>query len=78
MPEGLGVALSTVPDVLNGFFRDLSLLGNVFAPVAGVLVFNYLLVRRMRIDVAALFRPAGSLSLLAWAQSHRRRLDGDR
>jgi NCS1 nucleoside transporter family len=57
----LGVALSTVPDVLNGFFGYLSLLGNVFAPVAGVLVFDYLFVRHMRIDVAALFDPKGPL-----------------
>jgi purine-cytosine permease-like protein len=54
-----GVALSTVPDVLNGVFGALSLLGNVFAPVAGVLVFDCLFVRRMRIDVAALFGPKG-------------------
>src|SRR5262249_29376779 len=48
-----GVALCGVPDVLN-FFRYVSLFGNVFSPVAGVLVFDYLFVRRMQIDVAAL------------------------
>ena len=31
--------------------------GNVFSPVAGVLVFDYLFVRRMHIDVAALYNP---------------------
>jgi nucleobase:cation symporter-1, NCS1 family len=55
----LGVALSSLPDVLNGYFHWANLLGNVFAPVAGVLVFDYLFVRRMRIDVAALFDPKG-------------------
>ena len=45
----LGVALCGDPDVLN-FFRYVSMFGNVFSPVAGVLVFDYLFVRRMRID----------------------------
>ena len=53
-----GVALCGVPEVLN-FFRDVSLFGNVFSPVAGVLVFDYLFVRRMQIDVAALYDPKG-------------------
>ena len=30
-----------------------------FSPVAGVLVFDYLFVRRMQIDVAALYDPKG-------------------
>jgi NCS1 family nucleobase:cation symporter-1 len=47
-----------VPDVLN-FFRYVTLFGNVFSPVAGVLVFDYLFVRRMQIDVAALYDPKG-------------------
>jgi NCS1 nucleoside transporter family len=54
----LGVALCGDPDVLN-FFRYVSMFGNVFAPVAGVLVFDYLFVRRMRLDVAALYNPKG-------------------
>src|SRR6516225_4680930 len=53
-----GVALCGVPDVLN-FFRYVTLFGNVFSPVAGVLVFDYLFVRRMRIDVTALYDPKG-------------------
>jgi nucleobase:cation symporter-1, NCS1 family len=44
--------------VLN-FFRYVTLFGNVFSPVAGVLVFDYLFVRRMQIDVAALYDPKG-------------------
>ena len=54
----LGVALCGDPDVLN-FFRYVSMFGNVFSPVAGVLVFDYLFVRRMHIDVAALYDPKG-------------------
>ena len=53
-----GVALCGVPDVLD-FFRYVSMFGNVFSPVAGVLVFDYLFVRRMQIDVAALYDPKG-------------------
>jgi NCS1 family nucleobase:cation symporter-1 len=54
----LGVALCGDPDVLN-FFQYVSMFGNVFSPVAGVLVFDYLFVRRMQIDVAALYDPKG-------------------
>jgi NCS1 family nucleobase:cation symporter-1 len=54
----LGIALSAVPDVIN-YFKYISWFGNIFAPVAGVLVFDYLFVRRMRIDVAALYDPKG-------------------
>jgi NCS1 nucleoside transporter family len=53
-----GVALCGVLDVLN-FFRYVTLFGNVFAPVAGVLVFDFLFVRRMQIDVPALYDPKG-------------------
>jgi NCS1 family nucleobase:cation symporter-1 len=53
-----GIALCGVPAVLD-FFRYVSLFGNVFAPVAGVLVFDYLFVRRMQIDVPALYDPKG-------------------
>jgi len=41
------------------FYRYVTLFGNVFSPVAGVLVFDYLFVRRMQIDVAALYDPKG-------------------
>jgi NCS1 family nucleobase:cation symporter-1 len=53
-----GVALCGVPDVLD-IYRYITLFGNVFSPVAGVLVFDYLFVRRMQIDVAALYDPNG-------------------
>jgi nucleobase:cation symporter-1, NCS1 family len=70
----LGIALSAVPEVVTGYYSWLSLLGNVFAPVAGVLVFDYLFLRRMRIDVAALYDPKGgyrywhgfNLAAVAW------------
>jgi cytosine/uracil/thiamine/allantoin permease len=36
------------------------ILGNVFSPIAGVLIADYLLVKRGRIDLVALFEPNGS------------------
>lgn len=58
----LGIALSAVPEVVTGYYDWLSLLGNVFAPVGGVLVFDYLFLQRMRIDVTALYDPKGGYS----------------
>jgi purine-cytosine permease-like protein len=55
----LGVALSVVPDVVNGYTSYVGMLGNFFSPIAGVLVADYLFVKRMRIDVVALFERDG-------------------
>ena len=54
-----GVALSAVPDVLNSYLNYVSMLGNFFSPIAGVLVFDYLLLKRTRLDVPSLFRLDG-------------------
>ena len=54
-----GIALSAVPDVLNSYLSYATLLGNVFSPIAGVLVFDYVLLKRTRLDVPALFAPNG-------------------
>jgi nucleobase:cation symporter-1, NCS1 family len=50
-----GIALSAVPDVLNSYLSYATLLGNVFSPIAGVLVFDYVILKRTRLDVPALF-----------------------
>ncbi|NIH78463.1 purine-cytosine permease family protein [Amycolatopsis viridis] len=50
-----GVALVLVPDLVNGYTEYMSVLGTVFAPLAGVLVADYLYLRRCRIDVPALY-----------------------
>jgi nucleobase:cation symporter-1, NCS1 family len=55
----VGVALSAVPDVLNSYLSYATLLGNFFSPIAGVLVFDYLLLKRTRLDVPSLFRLDG-------------------
>jgi NCS1 nucleoside transporter family len=54
-----GIALSAVPDVLNSYLSYATLLGNVFSPIAGVLVFDYLILKRTRLDVPALFAANG-------------------
>jgi nucleobase:cation symporter-1, NCS1 family len=41
--------------VLNSYLSYATLLGNFFSPIAGVLVFDYLILKRMRLDVPALF-----------------------
>jgi len=54
-----GVALSAVPDVMNSYLSYVSMLGNFFSPIAGVLVFDYLVLKRTRLDVPSLFRLDG-------------------
>ena len=54
-----GVALSAVPDVLNSYLSYATLLGNFFSPIAGILVFDYLLLKRTWLDVPSLFRLDG-------------------
>jgi nucleobase:cation symporter-1, NCS1 family len=46
-----GVALSAVPDVLNSYLSYATLFANFFSPIAGILVFDYLLLKRTRLDV---------------------------
>jgi nucleobase:cation symporter-1, NCS1 family len=54
-----GIALSAIPDVLNSYLTYATMLGNFFSPIAGVLVFDYLILKRTRLDVLALFSPNG-------------------
>jgi nucleobase:cation symporter-1, NCS1 family len=53
------VALSLFPSMVHGFNNQMSVMGAFFAPVAGVLVVDYLALRRMKVDVPALFRAQG-------------------
>ena len=50
----LGIVLSAIPDVASGYTTYVGILGNVFSPIAGVLIADYVFVKRMRIDLAAL------------------------
>ncbi|MBV8578158.1 MAG: cytosine permease [Acetobacteraceae bacterium] len=55
----LGVALSAAPSVVNGYTDYVGVLGNTFAPIAGVLIVDYVLIKRSWVDIAALFERAG-------------------
>jgi NCS1 nucleoside transporter family len=50
-----GIGLSAIPDVLNSYLSYATLLGNFFSPIAGILVFDYLILKRMKLDVPSLF-----------------------
>jgi NCS1 nucleoside transporter family len=53
------VALSAAPDVIDSAQRWIVHLGNVAAPLAAVMLVDYVVVKRRRIDVSALFDPNG-------------------
>jgi NCS1 family nucleobase:cation symporter-1 len=53
------VALSGFPDFVDEAQEWLVHLGNVAAPLTGVILADYLVLKRQRIDVAALFDPDG-------------------
>jgi len=56
----LSIALSASPSLVNEYLRYTTALGNIFAPMAGVLLADYLVIRRGRIDVHALFARRGA------------------
>jgi purine-cytosine permease-like protein len=53
------VSLAALPDVVNRAQTWITQLGNVAAPLTGVILADYLLVQRRRLDVRALFDPSG-------------------
>ncbi len=56
---GAAVALSGLPDVVDHAQRWITYLGNVAAPLTGVILADYILLGRGVIDVPALFDPGG-------------------
>ena len=54
-----GIALAAVPDLVDSAASWTTRLGNVSAPLAGVVIVEYLLIKRQQIDVPALFDPHG-------------------
>jgi len=58
--SAVGILLSAFPAVAQGYTGWLNLLGTAFAPVAGILLADYLLVKRMRLDLHGLFEPHGA------------------
>ncbi len=55
----LGIALSATPSVVQGYTTYVGMLGNVFSPIAGVLIADYIFVKRGHIDLVGLFEPDG-------------------
>lgn len=55
----LGVALSAEPDVVSSYTTYAGLLGNVFSPITGVLLADYVFLKSMKIDLPALFQRDG-------------------
>ena len=55
----VSTGLSALPVLLDHLVPLTTALGNLFAPLAGVLLFHYVFVEHMRIDVPALFDPNG-------------------
>ncbi|MEO3868813.1 cytosine permease [Nonomuraea sp. B12E4] len=55
----LGVALSLVPEVINEYSGLMTTMGSIFAPIAGVLIADYVILKKMRLDVGALFDRTG-------------------
>ena len=53
------VALSSQPDLLTSAADWITNLGNLSAPLAGVVMVDYLVVKRQRIDVDGLYDPRG-------------------
>ncbi len=53
------VGLSAAPDVIDSAQRWIVHLGNLAAPLAGVMLVDYVVVKRRRLDVAGLFDPNG-------------------
>ncbi|MFY9140519.1 MAG: cytosine permease [Thermacetogeniaceae bacterium] len=55
-----GVMLSAVPSVVYGFTDYMDVLGFLFAPIAGILLVDYLFIKKTYIDIVALFKPDGA------------------
>jgi purine-cytosine permease-like protein len=56
---GAAVTLSAFPDFVNHAQRWITHLGNLAAPLTGVILADYLFVKRQHIDVPELFDPQG-------------------
>ena len=54
-----GVILSTQATVVHGYMQYTTELGNLFAPIAGVLLADYLFIKHGRVDLAALYSKEG-------------------
>ena len=69
---GAAIVLSGFPDFVDHAQRWIVHLGNVAAPLTGVMLADYLLVRRRQVDVAALYEPDVAATASCAASTSRR------
>lgn len=55
----VSTGLAAFPVLMDRLIPFTTAMGNLFAPLAGVLLFHYLFIERMKIDVPALYDPKG-------------------
>jgi purine-cytosine permease-like protein len=61
----VAVSISGFPDLINDAQQWFTHLGNVAAPIAGVILVDYALLKRTHLDVVALFEPHGRYRYIA-------------
>ncbi|MFQ5426489.1 MAG: purine-cytosine permease family protein, partial [Gaiellales bacterium] len=61
----IAVALSAFPDLIENAQQWFIHLGNVAAPIAGVVIVDYAVLKRTHLDVIGLFDPAGRYRFLS-------------
>ncbi|MGV9861015.1 purine-cytosine permease family protein [Rhodococcus koreensis] len=54
-----GTALSLVPALVTNISGVMDAIGCIYAPIVGIIVADYVVVKRWRIDVAGLYDPSG-------------------
>ncbi|MFK9093091.1 purine-cytosine permease family protein [Bacillus salipaludis] len=72
--SAVGVTLSIVPQLVEGYIGYMSILGDLFAPMGGVFVAHYLFFARATIDLPSLFNQSNrywywkgfNLAAMAW------------
>jgi NCS1 nucleoside transporter family len=55
----VSIVLSSLPSLVTRYLSITTAIGNIFAPIAGVLIADYVFVKRTRIEVAELFHKGG-------------------
>ncbi len=73
--SALGIALSLAPSIVNSYEHYVGVLGNMFAPIAGILLVDYVVFKKGKIDMEALFDESGrywywggfNLVAISWA-----------
>ncbi|MCQ8278928.1 cytosine permease [Acetobacteraceae bacterium KSS8] len=59
LTSALGVALTFWPNLLRAYLGEVGLIGSIFAPIAGVMTFDLVVLRRFAIHVPSLYESRG-------------------